>query len=301
MRRSRSSTFWGYIAGIVTGATYGMNPLFAKPMLENGVSVDTMLFFRYFLAVIIMGVWLIIRRENLKIEWRHIPSIIIMGITLGASGLFLFEAYKYMPSGPATTIIYLYPVVVAIIMIFLKVYPKWQVWLSIILTFLGVAILCKPEGEIQFDWRGIILSFCSAVSYAIFIVFNRNKQAKELTSNALTFYVMLASSGLFMIHHLCIGDNFLKGTDNLSTWSELIGLAIFPTIISMVTLAVSIRLIGATKTSVLGVFEPLVAILIGTVIFNEPFTWNIAIGIVICISAIIFMALTTSRLDIGQD
>jgi len=50
--------FWGYVAGIVAGVTYGLNPLFAKPLLEMGVSVDTMLSIRYLLAVAILGAWL---------------------------------------------------------------------------------------------------------------------------------------------------------------------------------------------------------------------------------------------------
>ncbi|MDD6253795.1 MAG: hypothetical protein PUA96_07110, partial [Bacteroidales bacterium] len=55
------STALGYVAGVVTGVTYGLNPLFAKPLLQMGVSVDTMLTIRYLLAVAILGLWLVVR------------------------------------------------------------------------------------------------------------------------------------------------------------------------------------------------------------------------------------------------
>ena len=73
---------------------------------------------------------------------------------------------------------------------------------------------------------------------------------------------------------------------------NLIGLAIFPTMIAMLTIALSTRLIGPTKTSVLGAFEPVTAILVGTLVFGEPLTVNILVGIVICIAAVLFMILS---------
>lgn len=76
---------------------------------------------------------------------------------------------------------------------------------------------------------------------------------------------------------------------------NLIGLAILPTIISTATLAVATRNIGATKASVLGVFEPITAILVGTLVFGEPLTSNIIIGITIAIVSVTFMITVTKR------
>ena len=65
--------------------------------------------------------------------------------------------------------------------------------------------------------------------------------------------------------------------------------------ISMLTLALSTRLIGPTRTAVLGVFEPITSILIGTMMFNEVLTPRMLSGIAICIAALLFMVLTTRR------
>ena len=131
----RRNTILGYIAGIVTGVTYGLNPLFAKPLLEMGVSIDTMLSFRYLLAVLILGIWLVARKESLRINAAQTVRLVILGILFALSSATLFFSYNYIPAGLATTIVFLYPVLVALIMVILKVYPTWQVWLSIILTF----------------------------------------------------------------------------------------------------------------------------------------------------------------------
>ena len=149
---------WGYAAGIITGATYGLNPLFAKPLLSMGVSVDTMLCFRYLLAVAILGIWLMLRKESLKVNRAQFLRLCILGVFFGLSSMLLFIAYSYIPAGLATTIVFLYPVLVALIMVFLKVYPTWQVWISIIMTFVGVVILSKPSGNVSLNTVGLLLA-----------------------------------------------------------------------------------------------------------------------------------------------
>ena len=81
----------------------------------------------------------------------------------------------------------------------------------------------------------------------------------------------------------------------MAAWGNLIGLAILPTVVSTATLAVSTRNIGATKASVLGVFEPITAILVGTLVFGEALTANIVVGILIAIVAVTFMIVSTKR------
>ena len=81
----------------------------------------------------------------------------------------------------------------------------------------------------------------------------------------------------------------LEGIGSVADWGNLVGLAIVPTMISLLALAISSRYIGPTKTAILGVFEPLTAILIGTLFFSEPLTTKMALGIAICIAAVVFM------------
>ena len=65
--------------------------------------------------------------------------------------------------------------------------------------------------------------------------------------------------------------------------------------ISLLTLAVSSRYIGPTKTSILGVFEPLTAIMIGTLLFGEPLTVKMGIGVAVCVAAVLFMILRPGK------
>ena len=286
----------GYPCGIITGVAYGLNPLFAKPLINAGASIESILFFRYTIAVLLLGGYLLIRKESFKISLRQSAVLLALGLLFTASSTFLFEAYKYIASGLATTLVFLYPAMVAIIMVFLKVVPSWPVWLSIAATFAGVMIMTGGSGSEAIDSVGVWFSIASAFVYALFIVvINRSKEISSISNSLLTFYALLVGTVVFFTRSICSGAELMTGLDRGTAWLNLIGLAILPTIVSTATLAVATRNIGATKASVLGVFEPITAILVGTLVFGEALTPNIITGILISIVAVTFMIMVTKR------
>ena len=286
----------GYLAGLIAGVSYGTNPLFAKPLLESGVPVLVMLFFRYGMSAAILAVWMACRHEAFKAEKRELGLLGILGVLFACSSLFLFTSYEFIPSGLATTLVYLYPVFTALIMVVLRFYPSWQTWLSIIATFGGILLLSTPSAGAEIRLPGIILAIMSALSYALYLVIvNRSRRIKKVSEHTLTLYALMTGTAMFLIIRLFQGGSILEGVDSPADWGNLLGLAVVPTMISMLTLAVSSRYIGPTRTSILGVFEPLTAIMIGTVLFGEPLTPKMAAGVAICVGAVVFMILKPGR------
>lgn len=285
----------GYPAGIITGVTYGLNPLFAVPLMKNGAAIESILFFRYFFAVLILGAFLRLGRRSFSISPKQAGILFVLGLLYTASSLFLFEAYKYIASGLATTLVFLYPVLVALIMVFLKVVPSWPVWLSIAATFGGVLIMTQNDAAQPIAPAGVMLSLGSASVYALFIVIiNRNKAIAGISNTLLTFYAMMVGTVVFLGRIAASGTAITGGIEGTG-WANLVGLALLPTVVSTTTLAIATRNIGATKASVLGVFEPITAILIGTRMFGETLTTNIMVGIAIATIAVIFMIAVTKR------
>ena len=286
----------GYPAGIITGITYGLNPLFAKPLMNAGASTEAILLFRYGIAVILLGAYLLLKKENFRITLKQAGVLLSLGLLYTASSTFLFESYKYIASGLATTLVFLFPAMVAIIMVFLKVVPSWPVWLSIAATFAGVMIMTGGAGTETVNPIGVWFSIASAFVYALFIVIiNRSKVISSIPNSLLTFYALLTGTFFFIGRCLFSGADLMAGIDGGMAWCNLIGLAVLPTIVSTASLAVATRNIGATKASVLGVFEPITAILVGTVVFGEALTPNIIAGILISIVAVTFMIMLTKR------
>ncbi len=296
MAKLSKNAIIGYPAGIITGITYGLNPLFAKPLMEAGASTEAILFFRYGIAVILLGAYLVLKKESFRINLRQAGVLLGLGLLFSSSSAFLFEAYKYIASGLATTLVFLFPVMVAIIMVFLKVVPSWPVWLSIAATFAGVMIMTGGSGSEPVNPTGVWFSIAAAFFYALFIVIiNRSKAIASIPNSLLTFYALLAGTVFFLTRCALKGEELMAGLDGFMPWVNLIGLAVLPTIVSTAGLAVATRNIGATKASVLGVFEPITAILVGTVVFGEVLTPNIIAGILISVVAVTFMIILTKR------
>ncbi len=172
----KQKTVLGFAAGVTAGVSYGLNPLFGKPLLDGGVPVLSLLFFRYAISAVILGLWM---------AFRH--------------SVFLFESYRFIPSGLATTFVYLYPVFVALIMVGLHVYPKWQIWLSIAATVAGVVLLSWPAAGTEIHWIGIVLAAMSALSYAVYLVIvNRSQRIKHISEHMLTFYGLVVGAIAFL-------------------------------------------------------------------------------------------------------
>lgn len=296
MKKLSKEALIGYPAGIITGITYGLNPLFGMPLMNNGAAIESILFFRYAFAVAILGALLFISKQSFKISFKQAGVLLMLGLLYTTSSIFLFESYNYIASGLATTLIFLYPVLVAIIMVFLGVVPSWPVWLAIATTFGGVLIMTQGSGNEAIDPTGILLSLGSALVYALFIVIiNRSKAIADISNSLLTFYALTVGAIVFLIKIALSNTDITAGIEGSAAWLNLIGLALLPTIVSTATLAISTRNIGATKASVLGVFEPITAILVGTMMFSEPLTTNIIVGICIAIAAVTFMISVTKR------
>lgn len=282
----------GLVCGIVAGISYGTNPLFAKPLMDSGVPVLVMLFFRYGISAFLLAAWMLVKKEKFRVRGRELGLLALLGVLFACSSIFLFASYTYIPSGLATTLVYLYPVFVALLMVFLRFYPSWQTWLSIAATFGGILLLSSPSPGAVIRVPGVILAILSALSYAFYpVIINRSGRIKHVSEHTLTLYALLAGMLLFAILRAIQGGHFAEGIDTPADWANLLGLALVPTMISMLTLAISTRFIGPTKTSVLGVFEPLTAILVGTLLFGEPLTWKMAVGIAVCVGAVVFMIL----------
>ena len=296
MKGINKNNLIGYACGIISGMTYGFNPLFAMPLINNGASVESILFFRYGLSAIILFILILIGKQSLCVNIKQAGILIILGLLFTASSTFLFEAYKYIASGLATTLIFIFPILVALIMMFLRVFPTWQVWLSVAICFAGVVTMTQSDSSQTIAIEGVILSLGSALAYAIFIVIiNHNKTIKNISNSLITFYTMIVGSVVFLTQIIFSNNTITTCLEGNTAWLNLLGLAILPTIVSTSTLAISTRKIGATKASVLSVFEPITAILAGALAFNEQITTNIVIGIALSMSAVIFMILSAKK------
>ena len=275
----------GFILGAIAAASYGMNPLFTLPLYSAGMSVDTALFYRYSLAVIVLGIMMKFQKQSFAIKRVDVLPLCIMGLLFAFSSLFLFMSYNYMDAGIASTILFVYPVLVAIIMAVVfkeKVSPITM--FSIALAFVGISMLCKSPGGQTLSLVGITFVFLSSLSYAIYIVGVNRSSLKDMPIAKLTFYVLLFGLSVYVVRLQFCTELQVIPTPML--WINAVSLAVFPTVISLVTMTKAIHYIGSTPTAILGALEPVTALFFGVLVFGEQLTPRIILGILMVITAV---------------
>ena len=275
----------GYILGIISAATYGMNPLFTLPLYERGMNPDSVLFLRYLLAIPIVGIMLKARGRSLKLRKNEILPLIVMGFIMAFSSLALFQSYNYMDSGIASTILFVYPILVAIFMaIFFKEKITLQSVLCILLTMGGIALLYRGDNGVPLSTTGLAWVFMASLAYAIYIVGINRPRFTGIATLKVTFYVLLF--GVFLFFFRISYNNDFIIINEWEVWLNIIALAIFPTAISFLCTTSAVKYIGSTPTAILGALEPVTALILGVTIFKETMTPTLILGVIMIITAV---------------
>ena len=235
----------GFTYGAVAAASYGMNPLFALPLYGAGMSVDSVLFYRYFFAVVMLGILMKVKKQSFALKKTDILPLAVMGLLFSFSSFFLFESYNYMDAGIASTILFVYPVLVAIIMaVFFHEKVSFITMFSIALAFTGISLLYEGGDGKTLSMLGVLFVILSSLTYAIYIVGVNRSSLKELPTAKLTFYALLFGISIYVVRlDFCTA---LQPVPSPVLWANVLSLALFPTIISLVLMTLSIHLIGST-------------------------------------------------------
>lgn len=275
----------GYILGSIAAASYGMNPLFALPLYKAGMDPDSVLFFRYLFAIPLLGIMIKARGRSFKIQRKETFPLIIMGLFVALSSLTLFLSYNYMAAGIASTLLFVYPIMVALIMAMVfKEKLALQTIVCMLLALGGIGLLYKSEDGSTLSLIGTLLVFASSLSYAIYIVGINQTSLKNVATLKVTFYVLLFGLSLFVARLLYSG--VLNTPDQWYLWANLLALAVFPTAISFLCTTGAIQYIGSTPTAILGALEPVTAIFFGIAVFGESLTVRESFGLVMIIVAV---------------
>lgn len=280
----------GYVLGAIAAASYGMNPLFALPLYKAGMDPDSVLFFRYLFAIPLLGIMLKARGRSFKMQRREVFPLIVMGLLVAISSLTLFESYNYMDVGIASTLLFVYPIMVTLIMSFVyKEKLTLQLVVCMLLALVGIGLLYKGSDGATLSLVGTLFVFASSLSYAIYIVGVNQSTLKDIPTLKVTFYVLLFGISLFAVRLFIKGNCLVPDISQWYLWGNLLALAVFPTAISFLCTTGAIQYIGSTPTAILGALEPVTAVCFGIIVFGETLSMRDMIGLVLIISAVTFV------------
>lgn len=277
----------GCITGIIAAASYGMNPLFALPLYTAGMNPDSVLFFRYLLAIPLLACMLKARGHSFHIDSREYLLLALTGILMAISSLALFASYNYMAAGIASTLLFVYPIMVALIMTFaFKERISAFTCTCMVAALAGIGLLYRSSDGATLSLTGTLLVIVSSLSYAIYIVAVNKTRLNEIPTLKLTLYILCSGMLLFAARLACGIPLTTPPAGQWYLWINLAGLAAIPTALSFLCTTAAIKKIGPTPTAILGAFEPVTAVVFGITVFGETLTSRDIAGILLIIAAV---------------
>lgn len=364
MVKAQESKAKGFFFGILAAVSYGVNPLGAKYLYEEGFNVESVLFYRYGLAALIIGVIMVgkiitgrkvastLRQaqctassatgtpsatepqssvtepvevtgyESFKVSRGELSTLTALGLLFVISSLTLYCSFLYLDSGVACSLLFVYPVMTAVLMAMLygeKITKATAA--AIALSLVGVLLLYKGDGETVLSTVGVLLVMVSALSYALYIIVANRASAPEselgtghsklskyiplphrvtihrldMSAMKLSFYVLIVCAVSMVLFSFTSAERHLMPLVTGREWGYSLMLAIVPTVFSLVSMGIAVRIIGSTPTAIMGALEPLTAVVIGLTVFHEALTVNLVVGILLILTAVITIILSKGK------
>ncbi len=288
----------GIIIVVISAIMFGINPAFSLMLRSGGMDLPTSLLFRFIISAAFYFFLLVKRGElpDLKIDGSTIKALVISGFFFFTMALTLLASYAYIPSGLSTVIHFSYPMIVMVFAVILgqeKLNP--YIIISLVLALFAVALISVPDKNIVLDYRGIILSVISAIAVSTYVLLLNQKELKALNSFVIVFYIALFFT-LVIISWIVI--EAINGKTSL----EIFGI-ISPTVliggigfgvccaVGVLLFAIGVKSIGGAVAGAVSTLEPLSAVLVGTLLFNEPLPSTFVIAGIAIIGSTILLSL----------
>ena len=299
-KNKENSRTIGVVCGILAAISYGTNPLGALNLYADGLNPNSVIFYRYALATAILAVILIAQHKSMLVTKKELAVLSTLGTLMAVSSLSLYCSFNYMDAGIASTLLFVYPVMVAVMMaVFFKEKVTPVTIVSITLALVGISMLYRGGNGATLSAKGVALVMVSSLTYAVYIIIV-NKSSLRMSSVKLTFYVLFIGTIVTALYSLSDDNARLQPLSTPHMWIYAMVLAVFPTVISLILMVVSVHNVGSTPTAVMGALEPITAVCIGVTVFGEQFTTRLAFGILLILAAVILIvagkALPTQRI-----
>ncbi|MCQ2229548.1 MAG: DMT family transporter [Bacteroidales bacterium] len=274
----------GFGLAALSAAAYGVNP-FAVIMYSDGMSVDSVLACRYLLAIVLMTILMIVKKESFAITLKEGCMLGMLGLLFSGSSLTLFESYRFIDVSIASTLLFCYPAMVAIIMMaFFRERPNIITIGAIVFVFIGIMLLNSGGDNTKSNIIGVLVVVVSSLLYAIYIVCVQKSQLASMSSMKVSYYSIVFGSLVYIVRLKMLTELDIPSTPRAGICAII--LAVFPTIISITALAQSIKYIGSTNAAIMGALEPVTAVLLGVIVFSERPSLLAVLGMIIVFVAV---------------
>ncbi|KAB1196086.1 MULTISPECIES: DMT family transporter [Haloferax] len=255
---------------VLSALGFGTLGIFGKLATSAGLSIPTVLTFRFLLATVLVWVWLGARGKLRLLSGRAL----VVGLGLGCFGyatmsLLYFVGLEYLTAGLTGIVLYTYPVFVVALAVAVLDEPVTRRTISALVVALAGVVLITGAEPAGVDPRGVLIVLLAAIVYATYIVVSR-KTLSTVDSQTLTAHVLPAATVSFLAFGSATGQLSIPTTGE--SWLVIGGIAVVATVVPILAFFAGLSRIGASRTSVVSTIEPAGTLALGAIVLGEPVT-----------------------------
>lgn len=283
----------GVALTLISAIIFGLNPLFAKDIYAAGGNAMTFSLARMLLGSIgMLAIHAIFEKGSIGITKRQLLRVVICSLGYCSAPVLLYLSYDYLYSGIASTLHFIYPVLVFIACVALHYEPFHRgKFVCCVMCAVGISCFCVLDGTISV--RGVIYAALSGVTYAFYAIYLVRSGLRELKAYQLGFWLCLVSTVMIGALLMITGQLALPAGGRGMSMMVIGGL--LSACVATVGFQEGAFLIGAQSASLLSTFEPVTATLIGFIVYHEMLSIRAGFGIMLILIATVILSVIDLR------
>lgn len=278
----------GMIYALGSSAAFGLMPIFAKWAYKYGINSITLVILRFMFAWIIILPMLLYKKKSLKLNKTQLKHVLIIGgLAYTFTTLTLFLSYNYISVGIATTLHFIYPIIVTLIsIVFFKEKVFKEKVIALTVSTIGILFLIY-NGQVSFNFVGVFYALFSGILYSIYITGVEHSEMKNIDSFVLTFYLSVIAA--FMLLTVGTFSGQINFNLNIRCYIAAFLIALISTVIAITFFQKGIKIIGSSNASILSTFEPIVSFILGVIIYKEAISFKIIVGCLLIFASVLLL------------
>lgn len=289
-RKRRRIKLNGVFYASISSASFGFSPLFTLGLLAAGLTSFDVLSYRWLIAGIVLMIYAFCKKKTLRLNsFDEAWKVILLSLLRSITSVTLLIGYANISSGIASTINFMYPVIVTICMMLFFGEKRSAIdFAAIAASIFGVYLLASGDSIVVEGGNtrlGLICSLISAFSFAAYYIVMKRVRADKIEVVKFTTWIMMLSA-LYFIVCAVVFEGKLTMLPDFKSWLYILGLGLWATMVSNITGVKAIRRIGPTHTSILGALQPVTAVILGVIFLGEHLYLRSCIGMTLILVAV---------------
>ena len=278
----------GIIYAILATISYSSTPTFTQLGYKGGIQTNTLLFSRHLVSLIFMLPIFLRKESYATLEKKHIPWILLLCVMAIFGNVTFNYAYHYLPNmvSIAVSISYVAFVFVIEMLIGREKFTKTRGFIAC-LTFLGLAVIAIPGMSGGLDMKAFGVGLIASLQYAVQVLLINSKYLKQVPTEVFLLTGIVPIMIFSSIRCLTAGEPLLPS--NTLQWIAIICLGTIGVIVARGLFYKAVRIIGATRASMIDSMEPLSSAVLGWFLLGQGLNVYTVIGSALMIVSILML------------